>query len=434
MGSDIKQDIYSFLEELEKKYGAIPKMAHNLFNSNERVHYSGPFFDKNELSAAIEAFLFSLWHSSGDYCSNFENEFSKQTNDKYGCFVNSGSSANLILITALKDFYKWNDGDEIIVSPCGFPTTVSPIIQNNLTPIFIDIDFNDLNFNLNILETKITLLTKAIFLSPVLGSPPDINKLLEICKKHNLKLILDCCDSLWTKFNDKYLTEYTIASTHSFYPAHTITTLEGGMITSNNKKIISICKQLSTWARGCFCSSSENFSLNGACQKRFSDWLKIGTIVDHRYVFERLGYNLKNLELCAAIGLEQLKKKDIIIQKRKENLVKIQNIIKESEIDVIFSQIHPLVDWVPFAVPIICKNKEYKQKLVQKLEKNNIQTRNYFAGNLLLHPAFKKYGNSNNYPESNKVLDLVFFIGCAPHLTDDNLKKIEKILKEFRNE
>lgn len=426
-----RKEIFNFLEKMENSYGKFPKMAHGIIDTEEKIHYAGPFFDNNELVAAIEALLFSSWHSAGNICLEFEKEFSKSVNNSFGCFLNSGSSANLILIAALKEYFNWQDKNEIIVSPCGFPTTISPIIQNNLIPIFIDISFDDLNFNLSLIEKKITKQTKAIFLSPVLGSPPDIHKLLNICEKNNLKLILDCCDSLWTEFNNKQLTEYAIASTHSFFPAHIITTLEGGIITSNNKEIIKISKSLISWGRACFCSGSQNYSQNGACNKRFNKWLSnLNTIIDHRYLFDRMGYNLKNLELCAAIGLEQLKKKEEIIKKRKENLIKIQELFKHLE--VIFPKVHKLTNWVPFAVPIICYNKEYKLKLVQHLEKNKIQTRNYFAGNLLLHKGFQNIDNYKKYPESNKVLDLVFFVGCAPHINDKHIDYFSRILGEFK--
>ena len=177
--NDYTQDIKNFIENMSKKYGHLPKFAHNqLAKDPKKVYYSGPYFDQNELTAAIETFLFGKWSSSGEVCAKFEREFSKAINSKHSFFCNSGSSANLLLIAACKEYFGWKNGDEIIVSPCGFPTTISAIIQNELVPAFVDIEWNTLNFDLD--KIKVVDKTVAIFLSPVLGNPPNIDKLLDL--------------------------------------------------------------------------------------------------------------------------------------------------------------------------------------------------------------------------------------------------------------
>lgn len=434
-----KDEIEEFIIQLQKKYGRLPKFCHNLNAPKNKVYYSGAYFDNSEMVAAIDTLLFGKWSSSGEVCAQFEREFSKKINQKYSFFCNSGSSANLLLIAACKEHFKWKDGDEIIVSAVGFPTTVSAIVQNGLKPIFVDIEWNTLNFDLNKLKDKLTPNTKAIFLSPVLGNPPDMTELGHLLyyfdMKNPIKLLLDNCDSLGTKWLGKYLNEYAVASSCSFYPAHEITTLEGGMVSSNIEEIIKLARSYGTWGRDCYCVGMSNLSPNGCCNKRFSNWLPNfkNTIIDHKYVFNRIGYNLKPLDLQGAIGIEQLKKLDDICNMRANRQLRIhesfQMYIKNIRIPLVLTNTW----WVPFGVPIICNSKEQKQKLVNYLEINGIQTRNYFAGNLLMHEGYKHLDDYKNYPESNKVLDLVFFVGCSPTISEENLDYIHDTLSKYEN-
>ena len=443
MDASIREDISKFIDELKLKYNKnIPQFCHNLNAPKNKVYYSGAYFDNAELSAAIETLLFGQWSSSGEVCAKFEREFSKKINQKYSFFCNSGSSANLLLIAACKEYYKWKDGDEIIVSAVGFPTTVSAIIHNNLKPVFVDIEWETLNFNLDNISPKINTRTKAIFLSPVLGNPPDMEKLQNILTwngpdgwRNPIKLLLDNCDSLGTKWNNLYLNEHAVASSCSFYPAHEITTLEGGMVSSNILEIVTLARSYATWGRDCYCVGAANLSSTGCCNNRFSNWIPDfpNTIIDHKYVFNRIGYNLKPLDLQAAIGLEQLKKIEYILSKRIENKNIITSLVGKYINGVKFPSSFGLTEWVPFGVPIICDTIDIKQTLVSYLEKNGIQTRNYFAGNLLMHEGYKHLDDYKKYPASNKVLDLVFFVGCAPTITTDNIKYIEEILKKYEN-
>ena len=433
--SEFKSDIKEFVLNMQKKHGLLPKFAHNLNAPANKVYYSGPFFDENELTAAIDALLFGKWSSSGEICAQFEREFSKYTNSGHSFFCNSGSSANLLLIAACKEYYGWKDGDEIVVSSVGFPTTVSAIVQNGLKPVFVDIEWDTLNFDLGNIYSKFNYRTRAVFLSPVLGNPPNIDKLLDICLKGSVRLLLDNCDSLGSKWRGKYLNQYAVASSCSFYPAHEITTLEGGMVSSDIKEIVDLARSYATWGRDCYCVGAANLTPNGCCGKRFSNWLPNfpDTIVDHKYVFNRIGYNLKPLDLQGAIGLEQLKKLDYICNKRWNNLYEIQQLFKKyvGYDKIGFVYMDDETEWVPFGVPIISKTKEIKQKLVNHLEKNGIQTRNYFAGNLLMHKGYAHLDDYSKYPEANKVLDLVFFVGCAPTISKENIEYIEKVLQNY---
>lgn len=339
------------------------------------------------------------------------------------------------MIAACKEYFGWKDGDEIIVSAVGFPTTVSAIVQNGLKPVFVDIEWDTLNFDIYKIKKSVTSKTKAVFLSPVLGNPPEMDVLISIAKSHHLELLLDNCDSLGSKWRGKFLNEYAIASSCSFYPAHEITTLEGGMVSSDVQAIVDLARSYATWGRDCYCIGSANLLCNGTCGRRFSNWLTEfpDLTIDHKYVFNRIGWNLKPLDLQAAIGLEQLKKLNYICQTRKSNKKSIEKIFELYVKDIHFPLTFSACDWVPFGVPIICKNSEQKKRLVSFLETEGIQTRNYFAGNLLIHPGYKHLGNYLDYPFSNMVLDLVFFVGCAPTIFDDNIRYINDTISQWKN-
>ena len=427
-----KEKILNFINSLEEEENTfIPQFCHNLKDIKNKVYYGGPSYSKEEIVEAIDTFLFGKWLASGESIAKFEKEFSKKINEKYSVMVNSGSSANLVMIAAIKKYFNWQDNDEILISVVGFPTTLNPVIQNNLKPVFVDIEFETLNFDLLELENKITEKTKAIFISPVLGNPPDFNKLLEISNKYNIKLILDGCDSFGSKWNGKYLNEYCVATSCSFYPAHHLTTGEGGMVSSNIEEIVKLARSFAWWGRDCYCIGSCNLLKNGTCNARFSKWIKdVPYDIDHKYFFTQIGYNLKPLDLQGSIGLVQLKKMDYFHEMRVYNKNKIQEIfsqIKGLKFPSTFQEAD--VSW--FGVPLICNSYLVKNNLVNYLENNGIQTRNYFAGNILLHPAYKHLEDWKNYPNANTVLEKVFFVGCSPTITEEAIKYTEKIISDI---
>jgi len=411
-----------------------------IYNSKEFVpgktpiYYSGPYWDNKETEAAIDTFLNGKWITTGEKVFLFEKYFSNKFNCKYSFMVNSGSSANLVLITALKKRFNWEDDDEIIVSPVGFATTVSVIHQNRLKPVFVDIEWDTLNFDLDQIEDKITPRTKAIFVSPVLGNPPDMDKLIDICEKHELKLIGDNCDSLGSKWDGKYLNEYYVAFSNSFYPAHHISTGEGGMVCTDDEELKKLMVSIAWWGRDCYCVGSANLLACGTCGKRFDNWLEsYDGVIDHKYVFSNMGYNLKPLDLQGAIGSVQLDKFTEIEENRKRSKETIENIFTSNIPNIRTPKIASEKSepcW--FGTPFICEEEGLKPRLVQFLEDNKIQTRNYFAGNILMHPGYSFLDDYKNYPEANKVLDKVFFIGAAPHYTDVVFNYIEEVVKNFK--
>lgn len=428
---DRNTHIREFINKSRELFGTVPKFIHTV-TKGDTVNYSGPTFDDNEITAIIDSVMFGDWLSGGEKVREFEKKFSEKFRHEDSLMVNSGSSANLLMIAALKKYYGWADGDEVILSVVGFPTTLSPLIINNLTPVFVDIEFESLNFDLRRIWDKITPKTKAIFISPVLGNPPDFDILLEISKEYDIKLILDNCDSLGSGWDGKYLTEYCVASSCSFYPAHHLTTGEGGMISSDNSAIIAIARSMSSWGRACTCVGVENLLSDGSCKKRFKKWIpEQDIILDHKYIFSNFGYNLKPLDLQGAIGVEQLKKFNTIYSNRVFNKTLIEKIILSILPDI--KKVRELEKSSPcwFGIPVICPSKEYKTRLVSFLENNKIQTRNYFAGNILLHEAYKHLDDWTKYPEANKVLEHVFFLGCSPNYTDKTISYIEKTIRQF---
>ena len=425
--------------ELEKIQNLVGNhVSPYIYNSKEFVagktpiYYSGPYWDNKETEAAINTFLNGKWITTGEKVYKFELEFSKRFNVKHSHMVNSGSSANLVLIAALKRRFDWQDEDEIIVSPVGFPTTISVLYQHRLKPVFADIEWETLNFDLDEVEKKITPKTKAIFVSPVLGNPPNFDRLLEICEKYNIKLVGDNCDSLGSKWKGKYLSEYYVAFSNSFYPAHHISTGEGGMVCTDDDELKKLFVSISWWGRDCYCIGSANLLSCGTCGNRFDKWLDTyDGVVDHKYVFSEMGYNLKPLDLQGAIGLEQLKKIDEIEVNRKNSKDRISKIFLDNIKNITVPKMLDSADTCWFGTPFICHEEGLKHKLVDDLEKNKIQTRNYFAGNILIHPGYKFLDDYSNYPESNKVLDKVFFIGAAPHYTEQVFEYIEEVIKKF---
>jgi len=399
----------------------------------DSVYYSGPYWDDLEARELIYSVLKSKWLSSGEKVNKFEHEFSKKFNFKHSVMVNSGSSANLVMFAALKKYFGWKDGDEIIVCACGFATTVSPIVQCGLKPVFVDIDWEDLNWDLEEVENKITERTVGAISSPVLGNPYNMSKFVDLCRLKSIALIADNCDSLGSKWHGNYLTDYAVAASCSFYPAHHICTIEGGMVSSNEKGIVDLARSFAWWGRGCYCVGQQNLLSNGVCGKRFDTWLEnYEDVVDHKYVFSNMGYNLKPLDLQGSVGSVQLLKFDEIHKIRRSNKEKIQKIIEIIPgTRVVNEREGAETSW--FGVPIVCNDKELKRSLVAYLEKNKIQTRNYFAGNILLHPGYRHLDDATKYPKANQVLDKVFFLGCSPTINQKMIDYIEKVVESFIN-
>lgn len=426
----VNDKVTNFISQLQREGETLfPYLANKNWKRGDQIFYSGPYWDEREVAAAITTLLEGKWLPAGEEVNKFERAFSKMFEFKHSVMVNSGSSANLVMIAALKKYFGWQDGDEIIVCACGFPTTINPIIQNGLKPVFVDIDYSDLNWNLDQIREKITTKTKAVFSSPVLGNPYDFDKFLDIVHRYNLEYIADNCDSLGSRWRGDLLTKHAVAASCSFYPAHHISTIEGGMVSSNIEEIVQIARSFAWWGRGCYCVGSQNKLPNGVCGNRFDRWLEgYDKDVDHKYVFGVQGYNLKPADLQGSIGLVQLEKQIEIHAIRRLNKARLHEIFsKIPGARVIEEKEHAETSW--FGVPIVYEDG--KPNLVKYLEQHGIQTRNYFAGNILAHPGYRHIEPASNYPNASKVLDNVFFLGCSPVITREMIDYIEEVVENY---
>ena len=420
-------DRKQMIQELAKETPPYSYATKEFVPGITQVLYSGPYWDNREIEMALEALLTGKWITTGEYVARFQGRFAQRFNVKHAHMVNSGSSANLVMIAALKKRWGWKDGSEIVVSPVGFPTTVAPIVQNGLVPRFVDIEMDTLNWDMEKVHGALCRdECVGAFVSPVLGNPPD----MDLLKRWSNMLIGDNCDSLGSKWGDLYLNEYYQAWSTSFYPAHHISTGEGGMVCSNDEEVMKAAKSISWWGRDCYCVGQANLLACGTCGKRFSKWIEDQEPMDHKYLFTNMGYNLKPLDLQGAIGIAQLEKFTKIEQLRRRNHHRIASIFALND-KVRVAYTLPKADPCWFGVPLICNSPETKRSLVEYLEKNLIQTRPYFAGNILNHPGYKHLGDASKFPNANKVMDTVFFIGCPPHYDDNVIDYIAEVVRKW---
>lgn len=438
MESSFATDFRALLTKHGIKHPRFAYGADTFDPAKPKVLYSGPMYDENELVAATVALVEGKWSVAGEYVHRFEQAFSRHIGQKESVMLNSGSSADLLMAAAAKKRFGWKDGDGILVSPCGFPTTISAITLNGLRPVFVDIEWETLNADSDIieqiLENALPNDIRAIFVSPVLGHPPDMDRLTDMADKHGVKILLDGCDSLGSKWRGRPLSDFVTATTCSFFPSHHISTLQGGMISSNDEGLIESARQMATWGRGCHCVGAANLLPNGSCGKRFGPWLEScpDTIVDHRYTYGTdRAYNLTPLDMQGALGMAQMAKLPGIEAARRVNWTRLLGLF-----DHHLPECHTVIpvtnaDPCWFGFPVICRDYGYKTRLVDHLEKNGVQTRNYFAGNILLHSGYAHLGKASDFPNSNEVLRRVFFIGCAPFYTEEHFGHIERVLVGF---
>lgn len=412
------------------------------------VQYSGPYFTDDEYVRAISTLL-DEWLVLGQDAIEFEKKFPPLLGKKYGVVTNSGSSANLLMMLAAK---KKLIGHQVIIPVAGFPTTLNPIIQASLTPVFVDIELDTLNLNLDQVEQAARNGAKTLMFAHVLGNPPNMDKLMNIVNSYGITLLEDCCDGLGSKYDDKLLGGFGKFSTCSFYPAHHMTMGEGGFVACDTKEDEKLLRSLREWGRGCYCvGKSAGLSTKGTCGCRFNKWLSSlpDEIFDHKYIYDQIGYNLKPIELQCSIGLAQLDKLPEIHAIRKSNHVRLSKIFypyKE------YFHIHGATEksdpsW--FAFPMTIRNGApfKRSQFISYLESKKIQTRTYFGGNLLLQPAYQNkvwtdysgiihidnggVDRKNKFPVATKVTTDTLFLGTSPVISEKQLDYIEEIVKEF---
>ena len=419
------------------------KKSKEEWKKGDSVPYSGPVFDANEYVAAIDSFL-DEWLIFGPKGREFELEFSKHLGRDDGVLVNSGSSANLLMVTAAKKTYGWEDGDKIITPVVCFPTTLNPIIQNNLTPVFVDSILPSLNLDLDQVEKELESdpTIKGIMFAHVLGNPPDMNRLMELVDKYNLIFLEDTCDALGSTYEGKKLGSFGHFSTCSFFPAHHMTMGEGGFVTSAQVKGRKLLASLRDWGRACYCNTAKpgDVTEGTACGLRFNNWLpgKKEAVYDHRYVFDEIGYNLKPIELQACMGLEQIKKLPSLDRERRNNHKSLYTIFEKYGDYFHLPSEEPHSDpcWFAFLLTVKDNAPFDREEIVTFLEDSKIQTRSYFCGNVLAHPAYyhmvdEGVNLEEKYPIADTITTNSFFLGTFAGITEEKVEYISNVVDRF---
>jgi CDP-6-deoxy-D-xylo-4-hexulose-3-dehydrase len=402
-----------------------------------KIHYAGRVYDQLEMIAMVDAVL-EFWLTMGRYAEEFEEELGKFLGVSEVVFVNSGSSANLLAIATLCSNEldgHLEQGDEIITPAVTFPTTVAPLIQNGLIPVFVDCELGTYNLDVSASEKAISERSKAIFVPHTLGNPCEMDRIMGLAEKWGLLVIEDACDALGSRFDGKHVGTFGHLGTLSFYPAHHITTGEGGAVITNDKKLAKIARSIRDWGRACWCAYNTT-DPNGACGRRF-EWKIPGLpdTYDHRYLYTNIGYNLRPTDIQAALGTVQLAKLPNFIEKRKHNFQRLFEGLKQYEEHLILPRWGGRADvsWFAFLITVRPEAPFSRQELVRWLEDARIETRLLFAGNILKQPAYRDMrcrlvGKLEN---SDLVMRNSFFVGVYPGLDDVRIDYVLEKFEEF---
>jgi len=427
---ELRMEIFDKIKELyslKVQNRFIPNISH--------VNYAGRVYDEKELISLVDASL-DFWLTTGRYADQFEQDLAAFLGIKYCLLTNSGSSANLLAVSALTSpklgEKRLLPGDEVITTACGFPTTLNPILQNNLKPVFLDVDLGTYNIQADHIEEAISDKTKAIMVPHTLGNPVDLDTVMKMVKNYDLWFIEDNCDALGSLYQGKFTGTFGHISTCSFYPAHHITIGEGGAVLTNDPLLKKIIASFRDWGRDCWC----NPGCDNSCQKRF-DW-QLGDLphgYDHKYIYSHIGYNLRVTDMQAAIGVEQLKKLPGFIEKRKKNYLFLYHGLKKFEKYFIlpYSEQHCDPSW--FGFPLLVKNNVHfsRDDIVQSLEQNRIATRMLFGGNLIKQPAYASidYRQVGSLENTDLVMNNLFWVGVYPGLEKEMLEYIINSFETF---
>ncbi|MFA5275684.1 MAG: lipopolysaccharide biosynthesis protein RfbH [Candidatus Omnitrophota bacterium] len=430
MKKDIRRKIFNSIKDFYKSKNAL-----NFIPGKTNIPYAGRVYDENELIKSVDACL-DFWLTSGRYAKLFENKLAKFLGIKYCLLTNSGSSANLLAVSALTSPLlgrrKLKAGDEVITTACGFPTTLNPVIQNNLVPVFVDLKLGTYNIATDKIEKAISAKTRAIFTAHTLGNPVDIGAIRRIVKKQNLWWIEDNCDSLGSKYGAKFTGTFGDMSTSSFYPPHHITMGEGGAVLTNNALLRKILLSFRDWGRDCWCETGHD----NTCKMRFKQ--KFATLpygYDHKYVYSHIGYNLKVTDMQAAIGVAQLGKLPRFIEARKNNFVFLLKVFKKYGDYFMLPQAEKNSEPSWFGFPVLVKESApfSRAELIGYLEGHKISTRMLFGGNLTKQPAYRdvKYRVAGNLKNTDLVMNNLFWIGVYPGIKKEQLLYISRMLNNF---
>lgn len=401
------------------------------------IRYAAAVYGEKEINAMVDSLL-SGWFGLADQGELFQKEFASYVGVRYSLLTNSGSSANLLAMTALTSWKfpnRLQRGDEVIVPASSFPSTVSPIVQNGLIPVFIDVDEETYNIRANDLEKAISKKTRLIVVCHNLGNPNEMDTIMDFANKRNTMVFEDNCDALGSVYSGKKTGSFGIMASESFYPAHHITTAgEGGAVLINDDfRLYRIVQSIRDWGRACWCGASGG-PKNGVCGVRFR-YKVDGFPYDHKYIFDHIGYNLKPTEAQAAMGRVQLAKIEKFIAARKKNFALYERFFKKYEKFFILPKKLPKADpsWFSFLLTVRDDAPFDRLQITNFLEGNNIQTRPSFSGNILRQPAYKGIPHRivGTLTNSDRIFERTFFIGIYPGLTDKHIDYVTTTFEKF---
>jgi CDP-6-deoxy-D-xylo-4-hexulose-3-dehydrase len=401
------------------------------------VHYAGRVYDAQEIQNMVSAVL-DFWLTAGPYAEQFEKQLGAFLGVREVIPVNSGSSANLVALTTLTSWQLGDKrllpGDEVIVPAASFPTTVNPIIQNQLVPVFVDSCLGDFNLDVDQLETAVSPRSRALIFAHTLGNPGDMDAIMAFVKKHNLFLIEDTCDALGSRWDGKLLGTFGHLATLSFYPAHHITMGEGGAVYTNRPRLAKIARSVRDWGRDCYCGYDN--PVNGKCGIRFEREVPgMEGYYDHRYYYTEIGYNLKITDPQAAMGLAQMDKLPGFVAARKRNFAYLYEGLQQFEEFLMLPTWHQKADPSWFAFPLLVKKSApfMRHDLTRFLEANKVQTRLIFAGNILKQPGYRDINHRviGDLPIADEIMRGGFFVGVFPGLDTPRLDYMIEMFEKF---
>ena len=442
----MEQDLRNKVKEAAKEYYA------KVYGSKREFDYippSGKLLGEEELMNMIDASL-DMWLTAGRFNKEFETKFAKYLGVKYALSTNSGSSANLLAFSALTS-HKLGEralkkGDEVISVAAGFPTTINPIIQQGMVPVFVDCEIGTYNIDADKIEEAITPKTKAIFLAHTLGNSYDLDKIMALAEKYNLWVIEDSCDALGGEYKGKKIGTIGHIGTFSFYPAHHLTMGEGGAVVTNDPQLYKIIMSFRDWGRDCCCPPGKD----GVCGKRFTQ--QLGNLpygYDHKYTYSHIGFNLKITDWQAALGCSQIDKLDSFLEIRRRNAELLTNLLSDLKDYLILPKINEGVkpSWFGYLISVKEDAPFTKQEMVEFLESHKVGTRQLFAGNILRQPMLVdndvnfRIGNSGiinskdlteeHYkmlPKTDFIMNNTFWVGTFPALGQDEIQRISNAI------
>jgi len=411
------------------------------FEEGDRINYASRVYDAKEMENLVDSAL-DFWLTAGRYADQFEKEFAKYLKVRYVSLVNSGSSANLLAFMALTSPLlkerQIRPGDEVITVACGFPTTVTPVIQYGAVPVFVDVTIPQYNIDIEMLEKAYSQKTKAVMIAHTLGNPFDLEHVKAFCDRHNLWLVEDNCDALGSTYTIDGQTKLTGTigdiGTSSFYPPHHMTMGEGGAVYTDDPLLHRIVRSFRDWGRDCICASGQD----NLCGHRFDEQygeLPLG--YDHKYVYSHFGYNLKATEMQAAVGCAQLEKFPSFVERRKHNFARLKNALLPASDCLILPEPAKNSDPSWFGFLITCKEGVDRNRLVQYVEKKGVQTRMLFAGNLTKHPCFDQMRQENrgyrvvgDLAQTDRIMNNTFWVGVYPGMSDEMIDYMAKTIIE----